>query len=114
MDTKQNNQSKNHFILKASLITLLIGIFAFAQVYIVMAINQMDNRITRLEDRMDTRLTEVDTRMNNRLTEMDTRMNDRLTEMENRSDERLRKIEERLDKLNQNYIDHLERHLSER
>ena len=79
MDTKQNN-SKNQWVVWGCLITLIVGIFAFAQVYIALAIDAMNDRITR---------------------------------MENRSDERLRKIEERLDKLNQNYIDHLERHLSE-
>ena len=87
MDTKQSN-SKNHLVLWGCLITLIIGIFAFAQVYIFLAIDAMNDRIAQLDNR--------------------------ITRMENRVDERLGKIEERLDKLNENYIDHLERHLDKK
>ena len=80
MEAKEGRGTKNHQVLWATLITLVIGIFAFAQVYIMFTLNQMDNRITRLDDRVNERLTQ---------------------------------IEARLDKLNQNYIDHLEHHLSD-
>ena len=83
---KKVGRTKNHQVLWATLITLVIGIFAFAQVYIMFTLNQMDDRITRLD---------------NRITRLDDRVNEHLTQ-----------IEARLDKLNQNYIDHLEHHLS--
>ena len=90
MQTKESRGTKNHQVLWATLITLVIGIFAFAQVYIMFTLNQMDDRITRLDDRVNERLTQIEKKMN----------------------ERLSQIETRLDKLNQNYIDHLEHHLS--
>ena len=86
MESKESRGTKNHQVLWATLITLVIGIFAFAQVYIMFTLNQMDDRITRLD---------------NRITRLDDRVNEHLTQ-----------IEARLDKLNQNYIDHLEHHLS--
>ncbi len=86
MESKERRGTKNHQVLWATLITLVIGIFAFAQVYIMFTLNQMDDRITRLD---------------NRITRLDDRVNEHLTQ-----------IEARLDKLNQNYIDHLEHHLS--
>ena len=86
MEAKEGRGTKNHQVLWATLITLVIGIFAFAQVYIMFTLNQMDNRITRLD---------------NRITRLDDRVNEHLTQ-----------IEARLDKLNQNYIAHLEHHLS--
>ncbi len=92
MEAKEGRGTKNHQVLWATLITLVIGIFAFAQVYIMLALNQMDGRITRL----------------------DTRVNERLTQIENKMNERLSHIETRLDKLNQNYIDHLEHHLRDK
>jgi septation ring formation regulator EzrA len=86
MESKESRGTKNHQVLWATLITLVIGIFAFAQVHIMFTLNQMDDRITRLD---------------NRITRLDDRVNEHLTQ-----------IEARLDKLNQNYIDHLEHHLS--
>ena len=88
MESKESRGTKNHQVLWATLITLVIGIFAFAQVYIMFTLNQMDDRITR---------------MDNRITRLDDRMNEHLTQ-----------IEARLDKLNQNYIDHLEHHLQDK
>ena len=89
MEAKEGRITKNHQVLWATLITLVVGIFAFAQVYIVIALNQMDDRITRLDDRV----------------------NERLTQIENQVNGRLMQIENRLDKLNQNYIDHLKHHV---
>ncbi len=89
MEGKESRTTKNHQVLWATLITLVVGIFAFAQVYIVIALNQMDDRITRLDDRV----------------------NERLTQIENQVNGRLMQIENRLDKLNQNYIDHLKHHV---
>ena len=89
MEAKEGRITKNHQVLWATLITLVVGIFAFAQVYIVIALNQMDDRITRLDDRV----------------------NERLTQIENQVNGRLMQIENRLDQLNQNYIDHLEYHV---
>ncbi len=75
---------ENHQTLLTVLITLLVAIFGFAQVYILFAVKQVDNRITRLD---------------NRITRLDTRMN-----------ERLKLIENRLDTLTQTHIDHLAYH----
>ena len=97
MESKESRGTKNHQVLWATLITLVIGIFAFAQVYIMFTLNQMDDRITRLD---------------NRITRLDDGVNERLTQIESKMNERLFQIETRLDKLNQNYIDHLEHHLS--
>ena len=92
MEAKESRGTKNHQVLWATLITLVVGIFAFAQVYIVIALNQMDDRITRLDDRV----------------------NERLTQIENQVNGRLMQIENRLDKLNQNYIDHLKHHVQDK
>ena len=92
MEAKEGRGTKSHQVLWATVITLVVGIFAFAQVYIAIALNQMDDRITRLDDRM----------------------NERLTQIESQMTERLSHIEGRLDKLNQNYIDHLEHHLRDK
>ncbi len=72
-----------------ALITVIVAIFAFAQVYILFAVTQTNNRLVQLETRMDKRF----------------------TEMEARIDNRLNLIETRLDTLNQNYIDHLAHHI---
>ncbi len=55
--------AKNHKVAWGLLITLLIGIFGFAQVYLILAINQMDDRISRLENRMDKRFTEIENKI---------------------------------------------------
>ena len=48
MEAKEGRITKNHQVLWATLITLVVGIFAFAQVYIVIALNQMENRLDQL------------------------------------------------------------------
>ena len=93
MEAKEGRITKNHQVLWATLITLVVGIFAFAQVYIVIALNQMDDRITRLDDRVNERLTQIENQVNGN---------------------RLMQIENRLDKLNQNYIDHLKHHVQDK
>ena len=99
MEAKEGRGTKNHQVLWATLITLVVGIFAFAQVYIVIALNQMDDRITRIDDR---------------ITRLDNRMNERLTQIENRLDSLETQMENRLDQLTQNYIDHLEYHVQDK
>ena len=39
---------ENHQTLLTVLITLIVAIFGFAQVYILFSVKQVDNRITRL------------------------------------------------------------------
>ena len=63
MNAKEGREAKNHQVLWATLITAVIGIFAFAQVYIMFTLNQMDNRITRLDDRVNERLTQIEARL---------------------------------------------------
>ena len=99
MEAKEGRITKNHQVLWATLITLVVGIFAFAQVYIVIALNQMDDRITRIDDR---------------ITRLDNRMNERLMQIENRLDSLETQMENRLDQLTQNYIDHLEYHVQDK
>ena len=79
-----------------ALITLIVAIFVFAQVYILFAVTQTNNRLVQLEDRIDKRFTEIDKR---------------ITDMEARFDKRFNLIENRLEALNQNYIDHLAHHI---
>lgn len=79
-----------------ALITLIVAIFVFAQVYILLAVTQTNNRLVQLEDRIDKRFTEIDKR---------------ITDMEARFDKRFNLIENRLEALNQNYIDHLAHHI---
>ena len=68
MEAKEGRITKNHQVLWATLITLVVGIFAFAQVYIVIALNhRMDDRITRLDDRVNERLTQIENQVNGRL-----------------------------------------------
>ena len=79
-----------------ALITLIVAIFVFAQVYILFAVTQTNNRLVQLEDRIDKRFTEIDKR---------------ITDMEARFDKRFNLIENRLEALNQNYINHLAHHI---
>ena len=79
-----------------ALITLIVAIFLFAQVYILFAVTQIGNQIVQLETRMDNRFNQVDKRF---------------TDLETRIDKRFNLIETRLEALNQNYIDHLAHHL---
>ncbi|MXZ44670.1 MAG: hypothetical protein F4Z01_06835 [Gammaproteobacteria bacterium] len=73
--------------LLIALITLIVAIGVFAQVYILFAVTQMANQ-------MDKRFAEVNRRFN----QIESRFNH---------------IETRLDALNQNYIDHLAHHIGE-
>ena len=61
METKE--RLKNHQTLWMALGMLVIGIFAFAQVYIMLTLNQMDDRITRLDNRVNERLTQIEARL---------------------------------------------------
>ncbi len=78
---------ENHQTLLTVLITLIVAIFGFAQVYILFSVKQVDNRINRLDNR--------------------------ITRLDNRINERLIQIESRLDTLTQNHIDHLAYHNKE-
>ena len=42
---------ENHQTLLTILVTLVVAIFGFAQVYILFSVKQVDNRITRLDNR---------------------------------------------------------------
>ena len=90
-----------------ALITLIVAIFVFAQVYILFAVTQIGNQIVQLETRIDNRFNQVD----KRFTDLETRINNRFTDMEARIDKRFNLIETRLEALNQNYIDHLAHHI---
>ena len=78
---------ENHQTLLTVLVTLIVAIFGFAQVYILFSVKQVDSRITRLDNR--------------------------ITRLDNRINERLIQIESRLDTLTQNHIDHLAYHNKE-
>ena len=108
----------NQKTLLIAIATLIVAIFAFAQVYIIFTvttindrINSVDQRLTRLETRFDKRFTELETRFDERFTELETRFDERFTELETRFDKRFNLIEARLDALNQNYINHLAHHI---
>lgn len=90
-----------------ALITLIVAIFVFAQVYILFAVTQIGNQIVQLETRIDNRFNQVD----KRFTDLETRIDNRFTDMEARIDKRFNLIETRLEALNQNYIDHLAHHI---
>ncbi|MCE2394537.1 hypothetical protein J4G02_08110 [Candidatus Poribacteria bacterium] len=78
---------ENHQTLLTVLVTLVVAIFGFAQVYILFSVKQVDSRINRLDNR--------------------------ITRLDNRINERLIQIEDRLDTLTQNHIDHLAHHNQE-
>ena len=80
------------------LITLIVTIFAFPQVYIIFTVTQITHQIVQLEARIDKRFAEGEARIDKRFAEM----GERMTEMENRMDKRFNLIETRLDALNQN------------
>ena len=92
-----------------ALITLIVAIFVFAQVYILFAVTQVNNRLVEMENRFDKRFTDLETRIDNRFNQVDKR----LTDLETRIDNRFNLIETRLEALNQNYIDHLAHHIKE-
>lgn len=83
-----------------ALITLIVAIFVFAQVYILFAVTQVNNRLVQIENRFDKRFTELESRIDTRFTELEARL-----------DKRFNLIETRLEALNQNYINHLAHHI---
>ena len=93
----------NQKTLLIAIATLIIAIFAFAQVYIIFTVTTINDRINSV----DQRLTHLETRFDKRFTAIDQRFID----LENRFDKRFDLIETRLDALNQNYIDHLAHHI---
>ena len=90
-----------------ALITLIVAIFVFAQVYILFSVTQIGNQIVQLETRIDNRFNQVD----KRFADLETRIDKRFTDMEARIDKLFNLIETRLEALNQNYIDHLAHHI---
>ena len=93
----------NQRTLLIAIATLIVAIFAFAQVYIIFTVTTINDRINSV----DQRLTHLETRFDKRFTEIDKR----ITDMEARFDKRFNLIESRLDALNQNYINHLAHHI---
>ena len=86
----------NQKTLLIAIATLIVAIFAFAQVYIIFTVTTINDRINSVDQR---------------LTHLETRFDKRFTELETRFDKRFNLIENRLDALNQNYIDHLAHHI---
>ena len=108
----------NQKYLWIALITLIVAIFVFAQVYILFAVTQTNNRLVQLEDRIDKRFTELETRIDKRLTELETRIDKRFVEVNQqitglRSDmnQRLSDMDANIRQLNQNYSNHLAHHI---
>ena len=97
----------NQKTLLIAIATLIVAIFAFAQVYIIFTVTTINDRINSV----DQRLTHLETRFDKRFTELETRFDKRFTELETRFDKRFNLIETRLDALNQNYIDLLAHHI---
>ena len=54
---------ENHQTLLTVLVTLVVAIFGFAQVYILFSVKQVDNRITRLDNRINERLIQIESRL---------------------------------------------------
>ena len=54
---------ENHQTLLTVLVTLIVAIFGFAQVYILFSVKQVDNRITRLDNRINERLNLIEDRL---------------------------------------------------
>ena len=96
----------NQKTLLIAIATLIVAIFAFAQVYIIFTVTTINDRINSV----DQRLTHLETRFDKRFTAID----QRFTDLETRFDKRFDLIETRLDALNQNYIDHLAHHMEEK
>ena len=93
----------NQKTLLIAIATLIVAIFAFAQVYIIFTVTTINDRINSV----DQRLTHLETRFDKRFTAID----QRFTDLETRFDKRFDLIETRLNALNQNYIDHLAHHI---
>ena len=58
-----------------ALITLIVAIFVFAQVYILFAVSQIGNQIIQLETRMDKRFTELEAHLDKRIDGLRSEMN---------------------------------------
>ena len=86
----------NQKTLLIAIATLIVALFAFAQVYIIFTVTTINDRINSVDQR---------------LTRLETRFDKRFTELETRFDKRFNLIEARLDALNQNYINHLAHHI---
>ena len=86
----------NQKTLLIAIATLIVAIFAFAQVYIIFTVTTINDRINSVDQR---------------LTHLETRFDEQFTELETRFDKRFNLIEARLDALNQNYINHLAHHI---
>ena len=54
---------ENHQTLLTVLVTLIVAIFGFAQVYILFSVKQVDSRITRLDNRINDRLNLIEDRL---------------------------------------------------
>jgi predicted PurR-regulated permease PerM len=54
---------ENHQTLLTVIVTLIVAIFGFAQVYILFSVKQVDNRITRLDNRINERLNLIEDRL---------------------------------------------------
>ena len=113
--------------LLIALITLIVAIFVFAQVYIIFTvttindrINDVDQRLTRFENRVDKRFAELDTRFDERFTELETRLDNRIDGLRSEMNQRLsdmnaeiRDVRSEVRQLNQNYSNHLAHHTGE-
>ena len=84
--------------LLIALITLIVAIFVFAQVYILFAVSQVNQSIVQLETRMDKRFAEVNQRIEGLRSEMNQRLSD---------------VDANIRQLNQNYQNHLAHHIGE-
>ena len=74
-----------------ALITLIVAIFVFAQVYILFAVTQIGNQIVQLETGIDNRFNQVDKRFTDLETGIDNRFNQvdkRFTDLETGIDKR--------------------------
>jgi len=54
---------ENHQTLLTVLVTLIVAIFGFAQVYILFSVKQVDSRITRLDNRINEQLIQIEGRL---------------------------------------------------
>ena len=109
--------------LLIAIATLIVAIFAFAQVYIIFTvttindrINDVSERLTRFENRVDKRFTEMEARFDNRFVEVNQRIdntNKRIDGLRSEMNTRLSDIDANIRQLNQNYANHLAHHIKE-
>ena len=103
--------------LLIALITLIVAIFVFAQVYILFTVTQIGNQIVQLESRIDKRITDLEARIDKRFTELETRLDKRIDGLRSEMNQRLsdmaaeiRDVRSEVRQLNQNYANHLAHH----